>query len=71
VPRIATIGVYEFDAAGFIDTLDDAGVTQLIEEPRQVDHAASGNLKKPGRKSGEEHGKPSVRSPELLSVNAR
>jgi uncharacterized protein (DUF488 family) len=31
VPRIATIGVYEFDAAGFIDTLDDAGVTQLID----------------------------------------
>jgi uncharacterized protein (DUF488 family) len=31
VPRIATIGVYEFDAAGFIETLDDAGVTQLID----------------------------------------
>jgi uncharacterized protein (DUF488 family) len=31
VPRIATIGVYEFDAAGFIDTLDEAGVTQLID----------------------------------------
>jgi uncharacterized protein (DUF488 family) len=31
VPRIATIGVYEFDAPGFIETLDDAGVTQLID----------------------------------------
>jgi uncharacterized protein (DUF488 family) len=31
MPRIATIGVYEFDAAGFIDTLDEAGVTQLID----------------------------------------
>jgi uncharacterized protein (DUF488 family) len=29
--RIATIGVYEFDAAGFIDKLDEAGVTQLID----------------------------------------
>jgi uncharacterized protein (DUF488 family) len=31
VPRIATIGVYEFDAAGFIRALDDAGVTQVID----------------------------------------
>jgi uncharacterized protein (DUF488 family) len=29
--RIATIGVYEFDAAGFIETLDEAGVTQVID----------------------------------------
>jgi uncharacterized protein (DUF488 family) len=31
VPRIATIGVYEFDAASFIRALDRAGVTQLID----------------------------------------
>ncbi|MGA9859146.1 MAG: DUF488 domain-containing protein [Solirubrobacteraceae bacterium] len=31
MPRIATIGVYEFDAAGFIDTLDEAGVTQVVD----------------------------------------
>ena len=31
VPHLATIGVYEFDAPGFIETLDDAGVTQLID----------------------------------------
>jgi uncharacterized protein (DUF488 family) len=31
MPRIATIGVYEFDAAGFIGALDEAGVTQLID----------------------------------------
>lgn len=31
MPTIATIGVYEFDAASFIRTLDDAGVTLLID----------------------------------------
>ncbi|MDQ6818257.1 MAG: DUF488 domain-containing protein [Actinomycetota bacterium] len=31
MPRIATIGVYDFDAAGFIRTLDEAGVTKLID----------------------------------------
>lgn len=31
VQRIATVGVYEFDGAGFIRTLDAAGVTQLID----------------------------------------
>ena len=31
VPRIATIGVYEFDGASFIRALDDAGVTQVID----------------------------------------
>jgi uncharacterized protein (DUF488 family) len=31
VPRIATIGVYEFDADGFIQALNDAGVTQLVD----------------------------------------
>lgn len=31
MPRIATIGVYEFDATSFIRTLDAAGVTQLID----------------------------------------
>ena len=31
MPRIATIGVYDFDAAGFIEALDDAGVTQLLD----------------------------------------
>lgn len=29
--RIATIGVYAFDAEGFIDTLDTANVTKLID----------------------------------------
>jgi uncharacterized protein (DUF488 family) len=29
--RIATIGVYEFDAAGFIEKLDEAGVTRLLD----------------------------------------
>ncbi len=29
--RIATIGVYEFDAASFIRALDGAGVTQVID----------------------------------------
>jgi uncharacterized protein (DUF488 family) len=31
VPTIATIGVYEFDAASFIRTLDGAGVTQVVD----------------------------------------
>jgi uncharacterized protein (DUF488 family) len=31
VPRIATIGVYEFDGASFVRALDAAGVTQLID----------------------------------------
>jgi uncharacterized protein (DUF488 family) len=31
VPKIATIGVYEFDAPAFIRTLDLAGVTQVID----------------------------------------
>lgn len=31
MPRIATIGVYEFDAPAFIRTLDAAGVTQVID----------------------------------------
>jgi uncharacterized protein (DUF488 family) len=31
MPRIATIGVYDFDAARFIEALDDANVTQLID----------------------------------------
>jgi uncharacterized protein (DUF488 family) len=31
VRRIATIGVYEFDPTSFIQTLDDAGVTQLVD----------------------------------------
>jgi uncharacterized protein (DUF488 family) len=31
MPRIATIGVYEFDAARFIQTLDDAGVTKVLD----------------------------------------
>jgi uncharacterized protein (DUF488 family) len=29
--RIATIGVYELDAAGFIEMLDGAGVTKLLD----------------------------------------
>ncbi len=29
--RIATIGVYEFDAASFIETLEGARVTKLID----------------------------------------
>ena len=29
--RIATVGVYQFDAAGFIEALDEANVTQLID----------------------------------------
>jgi uncharacterized protein (DUF488 family) len=31
MPRIATIGVYEFDATSFIRALDGAGVIQLID----------------------------------------
>jgi uncharacterized protein (DUF488 family) len=31
VPTIATIGVYEFDAASFIRTLDAAGVTKVMD----------------------------------------
>jgi uncharacterized protein (DUF488 family) len=31
VPRIATIGVYEFDAASFIRALDAAGVTKVMD----------------------------------------
>jgi len=30
-PTIATIGVYEFDAAGFVGTLQGAGVTLLLD----------------------------------------
>lgn len=31
MPRIATIGVYEFDAASFVRTLDAAGVTKVMD----------------------------------------
>jgi uncharacterized protein (DUF488 family) len=31
IPRIATIGVYEFDATRFIGALDEAGVTKLFD----------------------------------------
>lgn len=31
MPRIATIGVYEFDAAGFLRALDGAGVTKVLD----------------------------------------
>ncbi len=31
MPKIATIGVYEFDAASFIRALDAANVTQIID----------------------------------------
>jgi uncharacterized protein (DUF488 family) len=31
VPRIATIGVYEFDAPHFVAALDDAGVTKVFD----------------------------------------
>ena len=31
MPKIATIGVYEFDAASFIRTLDGASVTKVID----------------------------------------
>jgi uncharacterized protein (DUF488 family) len=31
MPRIATIGVYDFDAARFVGALDDAGVTKVFD----------------------------------------
>jgi uncharacterized protein (DUF488 family) len=31
VPRIATVGVYEFDATTFIAALDEAGVTKIFD----------------------------------------
>src|ERR1700742_470849 len=31
MPRIATIGVYEFDASSFIAALDEAGVTKIFD----------------------------------------
>ncbi|MFZ1994312.1 MAG: DUF488 domain-containing protein [Solirubrobacteraceae bacterium] len=31
MPRIATIGVYEFDASSFVAALDDAGVTKVFD----------------------------------------
>lgn len=31
MPRIATIGVYDFDASRFIAALDDAGVTKVFD----------------------------------------
>jgi uncharacterized protein (DUF488 family) len=31
MPRIGTIGVYDFDAPRFIDALDDAGVTKVMD----------------------------------------
>jgi uncharacterized protein (DUF488 family) len=31
MPRVATIGVYEFDAVSFIEALDEAGVTKLFD----------------------------------------
>jgi uncharacterized protein (DUF488 family) len=31
MPRIATIGVYEFDAASFVAALDEAGVTKVFD----------------------------------------
>jgi uncharacterized protein (DUF488 family) len=31
MPRIATIGVYDFDADHFIETLDEAGVTKVFD----------------------------------------
>ena len=31
MPTIATVGVYEFDAASFIRTLDAAGVTRIVD----------------------------------------
>jgi uncharacterized protein (DUF488 family) len=31
MPRIATIGVYEFDAATFVAALDEAGVTKVLD----------------------------------------
>jgi uncharacterized protein (DUF488 family) len=31
MPRIATIGVYDFDAASFVAALDEAGVTKVFD----------------------------------------
>jgi uncharacterized protein (DUF488 family) len=31
MPRIATVGVYEFDASRFVAALDDAGVTKVFD----------------------------------------
>ena len=31
MPRIATIGVYEFDATSFVAALDEAGVTKVLD----------------------------------------
>ena len=31
MPRIATVGVYEFDAASFVAALDEAGVTKVFD----------------------------------------
>jgi uncharacterized protein (DUF488 family) len=31
VPRIATIGVYEFDAGTYVEALDEAGVTKVFD----------------------------------------
>jgi uncharacterized protein (DUF488 family) len=31
MPRIATVGVYEFDASSFIRVLDAAGVTRIVD----------------------------------------
>jgi uncharacterized protein (DUF488 family) len=31
MPRIATIGVYEFDASSFVAALDEAGVTKVFD----------------------------------------
>jgi uncharacterized protein (DUF488 family) len=31
MPRIATVGVYEFDAQSFIAALDEAGVTKILD----------------------------------------
>ena len=31
MPRIATIGVYRFDGPGFVQTLDEAGVTIVLD----------------------------------------
>jgi uncharacterized protein (DUF488 family) len=30
-PRIATVGVYEYDAASFVSALDEAGVTKVFD----------------------------------------
>ena len=31
MPRIATVGVYEFDAESFVTALDEAGVTKVLD----------------------------------------